>query len=883
SDPGSKGDKIINCRGMAITGPQPQIETFDLEQLTRDINQYQLSRQQCYEAYQDMGMDYGPGHQGLETVYSGNHKVLARIVLPHSILASLNQFDLHPSLVDAALQAPIGFMAKDILEVHERDMARENAQVSGPFLPFALEKLEITGPCSTSMWAYIRYSGPDTDLDNDRNKRPSWKKNRKLDIDILDDDGLVCIRMKGYSARQYSINRFETHETSSNKSKATDTVLYHPIWKKKVLLQEDGASNYSHHIVMLGLLERFSCSDIKTGLASIAGQKKLNNILCTRLIPDSTDLDKPFEKTAARLFEMIKKHLPKKNAGNTLFQILLPCKEQGMLFRGLSSLLKTVSLEHPGIKGQVIEVNSDQPTNELVSIIKENSRFPEDVHIRYKDGVRHVAAFTQGAIIQKSSGVPDIPWKNNGVYLITGGTGGLGLIFAREIAHKVRNPKLVLIGRSDPACAEKNQKESIKALELSGASVTCHQADVGSKKDVLSLIQDIEQDFGPLSGILHTAGITRDNYIHKKTLSEFKSVLEPKVAGTINLDHATRHMALDFFILFSSVTSVLGNIGQADYSTANAFMDSFAFYRNRRVQAGQRHGKTLSFNWPMWKKGGMQVDNASKKLMEKTWGMTAMETRDGIQALYQGWVSGNDQVMVFSGIQEQITSKIVSQGKSKPDPVLDLYTDQTDTEPVLETDGEQLCNAVEQTLLEMIAALLKISRQDLDPDSGLSEFGFDSITFSEFSNQLNETYHLELLPTIFFEYPTVSKLAAYLSRAHDHAFASKISAIEKETIKHHDPGQKSDSLYSIESGNANPRTKDRLDKREKRPVSAAMEPVAIIGMAGNFPESPDLEMFWENLVQGKDCISEIPADRWDWRSFYGDPQKEANKTNIKWG
>src|SRR6185436_2564450 len=111
---------------------------------------------------------------------------------------------------------------------------------------------------------------------------------------------------------------------------------------------------------------------------------------------------------------------------------------------------------------------------------------------------------------------------------------------------------------------------------------------------------------------LHCAGMTADNVILKKTRAEFAQVLVPKVDGTFHLDQASRHVELDFFVLFSSISGAKGNPGQADYAAANGFMDQFAAVRNRQVAAGQRHGRTRSINWPLWQAGGMEIAAAGR-------------------------------------------------------------------------------------------------------------------------------------------------------------------------------------------------------------------------------------------------------------------------------
>ena len=96
---------------------------------------------------------------------------------------------------------------------------------------------------------------------------------------------------------------------------------------------------------------------------------------------------------------------------------------------------------------------------------------------------------------------------------------------------------------------------------------------------------------------------------------------------------ASRDLPLDVFILFSSVAGALGNAGQADYATANAFMDSYARYRNGLAARGQRSGRTVSINWPLWREGGMGVDAVTEQLMRTTIGMVAMDTASGIDLI----------------------------------------------------------------------------------------------------------------------------------------------------------------------------------------------------------------------------------------------------------
>ena len=241
------------------------------------------------------------------------------------------------------------------------------------------------------------------------------------------------------------------------------------------------------------------------------------------------------------------------------------------------------------------------------------------------------------------------PWRDGGTYLITGGAGGLGLLFAREIASQTRRATVILTGRSalDQGAGAAQRQAQLEALRGLGARIEYRAVDVSQEDAVSQLIAEICTEFGGLQGVVHAAGVIRDHFILKKTGQELQEVLAPKVQGLINLDRATRELDLDCFILFSSLAGAMGNPGQADYAAANAFMDAYAACRNSLIASGQRRGHTLSVNWPFWQEGGMRIDPATQAAMRRDLGMEPLETEAGMEAFYQALASGKDQVVVL--------------------------------------------------------------------------------------------------------------------------------------------------------------------------------------------------------------------------------------------
>jgi acyl transferase domain-containing protein/SAM-dependent methyltransferase len=190
-------------------------------------------------------------------------------------------------------------------------------------------------------------------------------------------------------------------------------------------------------------------------------------------------------------------------------------------------------------------------------------------------------------------------------------------------------------------------------------------------------------------------------------------------------------------------------------------------------------------------------------------------------------------------------------------------------------DAGDLCRKVRSALTQAVSRLLRCRIEDLDPDVELGELGFDSIAFTELTAQLNEDYGLELTPTVFFEHPTLEKLSRHLARTHQEVMAAHLS-----------PRQAAQPVAGTvkESPAGRVERRSRFFPRSRGGAAGpeAPEPIAIIGMSGRFPMAGDVEELWENLLSGRDCISEIPPQRWDWRAVYGDPGEE-NRTTVKWG
>lgn len=283
---------------------------------------------------------------------------------------------------------------------------------------------------------------------------------------------------------------------------------------------------------------------------------------------------------------------------------------------GRASLLgcsQVVNTELPQIRCRTVDVADGLPGRLAARILAEISHGPADARVALRGQVRWM--WGHESLSLPAAADPPIVLRDGGVYLITGGLGGIGLSVARWLARTER-ARLVLTGRSpfpeparwDEYLAEHadgdrvaEQIRQLRQLESYGAQVLVCQADVADEAD-MRRVQSLARDaFGTVNGVFHGAGVPGGGMLAVKSREEAARVLAPKVSGTLVLDRVFGEQ-LDVFVLFSSIESVIGGFGQADYGAANHFMDAFA-----QSRTGART-VTVAVNWCAWTEVGMAAN-----------------------------------------------------------------------------------------------------------------------------------------------------------------------------------------------------------------------------------------------------------------------------------
>ncbi|MDK8189824.1 SDR family NAD(P)-dependent oxidoreductase [Paenibacillus sp. UMB7766-LJ446] len=892
----SSGHRQLYSQGQVTLADLPGPTWLDIQTELETCEPSPIDAAAFYEASAQTGIRLGPRLQGLKSVYLGADRVIALLSLPQSVADASEPYVLHPSMMDSALQVTIGYLL---------GIVTDQAAAGRPALPFALEQLDILAPCTDHMLVIAQYG-----TGSGRNS-----KVHKLDVDLYDMDGNRCIRMTGFTPRVLE------GELPALEERAVRSMVMVPEWTPLDIPSQQVATRYSKHLILISTGFENRINSLRESFPD-ARCERLGRELTATVMHSKQDpewlhpLAQSYSDAASHLLEEIRQ-IVNSGIGSSLIQIVVPDEGEDQLLTGLAGMLMTASREHHQLTCQLIQVHAAVPTEELNNILAAEGQSSQDSFARYPvPGMRQTRVWHE---LTEHDGDNVLPWRDGGLYLITGGCGGLGLALTQVLVNQVRDATILLNGRSTP---DSEQRFQLQQLQINGNHIHYRTADVTSREEVHKLVQDIQSDYGELNGIVHAAGLLKDRALQDKDPEELQSVLSPKVDGTIWLDEATAHMSLDFFTLFSSLAAVTGNQGQGDYACANAFMDAYAAYRNGMVRSGQRNGNTVAINWPLWRDGGMQPGESSLQRIRSQWGMLPMDTPMGFGLLSIAMNSSASQVLAFYGQTDIFLSKLMpipkistNQEASRHDSSVPFISNSSPaTQREISQPGEQilpvgderkqlLASKVQDALMGHMSELLQVHRVDIYPDVEFGEYGFDSISFTDFAGMLNEQYSLQLTPTVFFEHSTVRSLSSYLVTTypeHWNEFLPKMDVIshklstdsayprtETESIAMRPGNQKenhSGPEQSGEKGSSMPLPEQKETYTLTDSVApSVLEPVAIIGMSGRFPMADSIDDLWDNLLQGRDCISEIPPDRWDWKDYYGDPEQAHNKTNIKWG
>jgi acyl transferase domain-containing protein len=952
------GAKTLHSQGTLLYAAQEEAggdddEYIDLESVRARCAKV-IDGEKAYPLFKSFGLNLGPSFQTLGEVFKNDHETLGVLRLPEFRHGDLESLVLHPSLVDGSLQAGMAAQLGD--------------QVGEMFVPYSIGEVEILRPLQPNCFSYVTASKEDKKSSGQKSRvvksdvlivdpqgKVLVKIHESAGVPLLDVHKKAEQGADGFSTLYYSYEWEKAAPASENAEPDGPAAVV--FFDTEETLRDlyrgrlRAAGKNSDQVILVRPGESFQ--DLGAGSYVVNPRDKEDfGRLFDVLVEKQCEVENVCFAWPAHEVDLSDEKRVGESLERGVYSFLFLC--QSLIHRKLDSkaqllylysggddgprephnesmggFVNALRLEHPRLLCKTLEVREagSGPERILDAVSAElRARTPDATAVRYAAQERYIRKlrafnFEEVAGSKSSQDVAQdaaqdasqdarqgIKIREKGAYLITGGAGGLGFIFAEFLAkeHKAR---LILTGRSKLSV---EQEARLEGLRKSGAEAFYLPADVSNYEDVKTLVEESRSRFGEINGIIHSAGVIRDSLVRNKTPEEMGAVFAPKVFGTLHLDEATRDERLDFFVTFSSLAAVAGNAGQCDYSFANHFMDSFAARREALRAKGARSGKTLSVNWALWADGGMKVDEQTEQYFKKTVGMKPLATATGLEAFVRGLASQRAQFAVVEGVREKLE---LAWGLKKREPAAaaPVAPNQAATAPVADGGEGDVLPRLRNDLSQIVMEFLKLDADDVSTDKILLDLGFDSIGLMTYANAINEKYQTDITPVLFFDYPTIDEIAKHLivERRDDllrfyrgsAPAAAGVTPAPQRQAETASAETRREETFEIRKG-WDPRALNQAAPGQIAPGRAALDreltpsapgrslspelrfvnmPIAIVGASGVMPQSEDLEEFWENLKNSKDMITLIPPDRWRWEDYYGDPLKEANKSNSKWG
>ncbi|WP_327725151.1 type I polyketide synthase [Streptomyces europaeiscabiei] len=500
-------------------------------------------------------------------------------------------------------------------------------------------------------------------------------------------------------------------------------------------------------------------------------------------------------------------------------------------------LVRSAQAESPGRFVLLDFLDTDAPTLETAR----RAASCEEPELRVRRGEWFVPRLVRSRAESREEARADANRPANGTVLITGGTGGLGLLTARHLAavHGARH--LLLVSRSGSAAP--GVEALVDEVRELGAHVTIAACDVSDRAALATVLDGIPAD-QPLTAVVHAAGIVDDALTGDLTREQFDAVCRPKAVGARNLHELTLGLDLSAFVLFSSAAALVDGAGQGNYAAANAYLDALAA---ERVAAGLR---ATSLSWGLWsgEQGmGARLDAVTRHRITRQ-GIAPLTPEASLAALDAALATGTSSLAPLAIDRAAL--------RARPDGVPALLRELVPTpQAPSATRGTEAQHLADLSETDRTSALLDLTRSlvaavlghddaaTVGATRSFTDLGFDSLAAVDLRNSLQKRLGLTLPATLVFDYPNPRALAEYLAERFSTAPATAKAATT--VVAHPD------------------------------------EPIAIVGMACRFPGGvASLEDLWTLLSDGVDAVGAFPTDRgWDLASLF-DPDRVRPGTSY---
>jgi amino acid adenylation domain-containing protein len=718
--------------------------------------------------------------EGLETLHENNHHVLVEVG-PGQSLSSLvaqrngelqaiptlrHEYDLRTDL--ACLLGALGRLWTTGVEVdwgnfHATERRR---RVELPTYPFERQRYWVDPPRQTGRQRKLKATGAD-DLAESFHV-PYWKP-RAISIPARDDspnqDAKNCLMFLDQLGLGVQLaNRLE--QSGWNVIMVTAGERFASMSDRQYVIDHRSSQDYDALLSELGQ-QKLMPSHI-VHLCSLTGNEETQReanyqdsgfyslLFLAQAIGNNTRKQIHINVVTNKVSEVSGREPLCPEKATVLGAIRVIPQEYGnVTCRSIDIEIPSNSSQEQKVTDQLMGILIEEPVNDAVAL-RGNGKWVQEF-----EPVRLEAA-------EKNCGL-----REHGVYLITGGVGGIGLVLAEHLVRSV-GARLILTSHSAlpprtewQQFLEEHQNENLVssklrkllALEAMGAEVEVMCADVGNPEQMLAVVQRACERFGAINGVIHAAGIAGGGLVQLKTVEMAEKVLHPKVKGTLVLDEVLRDQDLDFMMLCSSVTSELGGFGEIDYAGANAFLDAFARARSRQGQP------TVSVNWDVWREVGLAINTevpqdfqqiraegiadgflntegaeAFSRVLSTTWSQVVVSRRD-----FQRQVEWHKRLKIDEALTALKERQSVKSAHERPR---------------LSSEYEAPTNDLEKGIVEIWEELLGI--KGLGIYDNFFELGGHSLLGTMLMTRLREMFQLDLPLRTLFEAPTVAELTLTL-------------------------------------------------------------------------------------------------------------------------
>ena len=748
-----------------------------------------------YGEIADAGHHLGTSFQWIRKIWRQGKEAFCLLQAPDS-LGPYGEFPLYPGLIDSCFQF-FCIWGQRLLTAGTDEKSNDEERAS-LYIPFSLGTVEFTGSPEPGdqLWCHSVVRTYD-----------NRSKGMTGDIVLSDEGGRMVLKIKGFTARKISRELL-----GKNLKENEDEGLYRTAWSslgnEEAPVSPAAGGGWIIFADRRGvgekvrtLLHREGNSVIMISAGSEYGRQKEGHYCINPGEPwDFVRLLSEFHDNAYPCQGII--HLWSLDTGEETLPVslenaeLLACASVlhllqalagvpgageprlWLVTRGAQAVLSpepdlfpsqaslwglggAIRMEHPELKCTSIDLDSsgsgdDQAALLFASLGGDSS---ED-RVAFRNNARYAARIEPLRFPRREG----FSLLKQATYLITGGLGALGLETARWMAEKGAG-NLALMGRSRPSAAA---QETLGELERRGVQVRVFQADVTRGEEVSRMLKDLSAHMPPLKGVVHAAGVLDDGVLMRLGLGQFRKVMAPKVDGVWNLHEETRGLDLDFFVCYSSVVSVLGSAGQANYAAANAFLDCYV--RERRRQG--LHG--LSINWGPWEVGmAAGLDSRGRERIAAQ-GLETIGLQRGFRVLEQMLLHDETSVCLLAVNWEKYLSyqyggavprffKRVS-GKGPETKLAPGKKSAILRKLEVSLPRERRVLLLDYVRERVAGTLQRQSSKQLPDDQGLFDLGIDSLMAVELKNRFEKDLARPLRPTLVFDYPTVEGITGYLAR-----------------------------------------------------------------------------------------------------------------------